>query len=244
MRPLVVSHRTNAGDAPENTLAGIAAAIRDGCDAVEVDVRATRDGALVLMHDETLTRTTGDTRALAAVTRAELRALRVRDPHGQTPPQPVPTLAEALAATRGRCVLEIDLPLRGLEAAIVAAVRAAEAEAWTWFTAHPPQDAVFLRRACPAARVYLSVAPAPVWVADLDAAVAAAATLGLHGINASLDTLDAASVERAHARGLLVGTWTVDAPAAVERALDLGVDAITTNVPRRVFAAIAARAAR
>ena len=58
--PQVVSHRTNAGDAPENTLAGIEAAVRDGCAAVEVDVRASADGALVLLHDETLARTTGE----------------------------------------------------------------------------------------------------------------------------------------------------------------------------------------
>lgn len=52
--PLVISHRTNEGNAPENSLIGIARAIEDGCDVVEVDVRATRDGVLVLLHDETL----------------------------------------------------------------------------------------------------------------------------------------------------------------------------------------------
>ncbi|MSQ42545.1 MAG: glycerophosphodiester phosphodiesterase [Dehalococcoidia bacterium] len=131
-----------------------------------------------------------------------------------------------------------------METAIAAAVHAAGVEAWTWFTAHPPEDAALLRRACPAARVYLSVATEPRWVADLDQAIAVAAARGLHGINPSHDALDAALVARAHARGLAVGAWTVDEPAAIERALDLGVDMITTNVPRRVFAAIAARAAR
>jgi glycerophosphoryl diester phosphodiesterase len=239
--PLVVSHRTNAGDAPENTLAGIEAAVRDGCTAVEVDVRATRDGALVLLNDETLERTTGAPRRIDAVTLEELRALTVLDPFGKSPPQRIPTLAEALAALDGRIAIEIDLPMRGLEAAIAAEVRAARAEGWTWFTAHPPQDAEALHLACPGARVYLSVAPHPTWVRDLEDAIEVAARHGLAGINPSLAALAPSIVAEAHERSLAVGTWTVNAPEDIERALDLGVDAITTDVPARVFEAIARR---
>lgn len=239
--PLVVSHRTNAGDAPENTLAGIEAAVRDGCAAVEVDVRATRDGALVLLHDATLERTTGDPRRIDAVTLEEVRALAVLDPSGTSPPQRVPTLAEALAAIAGRIAIEIDLPVRGLEAAIAAEVRAADAEAWTWFTAHPPADAEVLHRACPGARVYLSVAPHPTWVRDLEDAIEVAARLGLTGINPSLAALAPSIVAEAHERGLSVGTWTVNEAEDIERALDLGVDAITTDLPTRVFEAVARR---
>ncbi|MDA0302684.1 MAG: glycerophosphodiester phosphodiesterase [Chloroflexi bacterium] len=242
-RPIeVVSHRTNAGDAPENTLAGMEAAVRDGCAAVEVDIRATRDGALVLLHDETLERTTGDPRRIDAVTLEEVRALTVLDPFGTSPPQRVPTLTEALRALGGRIAIEIDLPMRGLEAAIAAEVRAADAEAWTWFTAHPPEDAALLRHACPGARVYLSVAPQPTWVRDLEDAIEVAARLRLAGINPSLGALTPSAVHEAHERGLLVGTWTVNAPADIERALDLGVDAITTDVPTLVTRAIARRA--
>lgn len=237
----VVSHRTNAGDAPENTLAGIEAAIRDGCAAVEVDVRATRDGVLVLMHDETLERTTGDLRRLDAVTFEELRRLAIRDPFGTGAVQRVPTLAEALAACAGRIAIEIDLPMRGLEAAIAGEVHAAQAEPWTWFTAHPPADAEALHVACPGARTYLSVAPRPTWVRDLEDAIEVAARLGLAGINPSLGTLAPSLVDEAHERGLLVGAWTVNLPDDIERALDLGVDAITTDVPARVFEAIRRR---
>lgn len=239
----VVSHRTNAGDAPENTLAGIEAAVRDGCAAVEVDVRATRDGALVLLHDETLERTTGDRRRIDSVTLEEVRALTVLDPFGASPPQRVPTLAEALEALHGRIAIEIDLPMRGLEAAIAAEVRAADAEAWTWFTAHPPPDAAFLRDACPGARVYLSVAPQPTWVRDLEDAIEVAARLGLAGINPSLGALVPSTIHEARERGLLVGAWTVNTPADIDRALDLGVDAITTDFPARVSGAVARRAA-
>jgi len=240
-KPLVISHRTNAGDSPENTLVGIAAAIRDGCDAVEVDVRATRDGALVLMHDEGLERTTGDPRRLDVVTLQELRSIPIFDSFGVHQPQRIPTLVEALAAIDGRIAIEIDLPMRGLEAAVAEAVRMAGAAAWTWFTTHVPEDAAILLRLCPESHVYLSVDPHPTWVRDVEDAIEVAARLGLRGVNPSLAALAPSLVHEAHERGLAVGTWTVNTTGDIERALDLGVDAITSDVPPRVMRAAGRR---
>ncbi|MSQ31004.1 MAG: glycerophosphodiester phosphodiesterase family protein [Dehalococcoidia bacterium] len=236
---LVVSHRTNAGDQPENTLAGIAAAIRDRADGVEVDVRVTRDGALVLMHDETLLRVTGDPRRIADVTLDELRALRVRDPRGVQPFQPVPTLAEAIAAVDGRCAIVIDCKLRGLEERVAATVRAADAQAWTWFTPDHAEDAALLARECPRSRVLLST-----WGADVGEAIEVAAGLGLAGVNADHEAVSAAHVERAHALGLLLGVWTVNSPGEIARALDLRVEIVMTDLPRRAINAILAREPR
>lgn len=256
MRPLVVSHRTNAGNAPENTLAGIEAAIRDGAHAIEVDIRATRDGALVLLHDETLERTTGEPRSVADVTLAELRELRIRDPHGRVEPQHVPTLDEALEAIAGRRAIEIDLPMRGLELAIAETVRRHDAQRWTWFTAHPPEDAATLRERCPRATVLLSVAPLPLLIEerdpslrgsmprDLPDAIRIASSLALHGINSFHEPLTAPLVAHAHARGLQVGCWTLNDYEALHRAVALGVDAITTDFPRLAFEAITEYATR
>ena len=57
--PLIVAHRGASYDAPENTLAAIHAAWAQGADLVEIDVRLTRDGEVILLHDETLARTAG-----------------------------------------------------------------------------------------------------------------------------------------------------------------------------------------
>ena len=244
MPPLVISHRTNAGDQPENTLAGIEAAIRDGADGVEVDVRATRDGTLVLMHDNTLERVAHDPRPIADVTIEELRALRVYDPRGLVPFEPIPTLAEAIAAVGGRCTIVIDFPMRDLDERVAATVRAADAQAWTWFTTHPPSDAVYLRRQCPDARVLLSVLAQPRWVDDLDDGIEVAARLGLHGVNADHEVVTAAHVEHAHARGIELGVWTPNLPSEIARVLDLGVDVITTDLPRRVIGVIEVREPR
>lgn len=152
--PLVISHRTNEGDAPENTLLGIARAIEGGCDAVEVDVRATRDGVLVLLHDETLARTTGDPRAVLDVTYAELRALRCGVPQGYPPPQPVPTLEAAYAAVLApdgtpRIVIEVDIPARGIEAEVAALFRRLHAEPYSLFTPSTETEVRLMQRHCP-----------------------------------------------------------------------------------------------
>ena len=97
--PVLIAHRTAMGLRPENTIVGIEAAIAAGVDGVEIDLHATLDGVPVLMHDDSLARTTGDARGVEEVTLDELRALSVLDPHGSVGPQPVPTFAEALAAT-------------------------------------------------------------------------------------------------------------------------------------------------
>jgi glycerophosphoryl diester phosphodiesterase len=76
-RPLVVAHRGGSAVAPENTRAAIVRALREGADAVEVDVLPSRDGHLVVHHDERLLRTAGLDRAVWDCDLAELRALDV-----------------------------------------------------------------------------------------------------------------------------------------------------------------------
>lgn len=71
---LVIAHRGNAAHAPENTVKSFAQAVALGVDAIEFDVRVTRDGVPVVIHDPTLARTTGRPEAIAALTLAQLRA--------------------------------------------------------------------------------------------------------------------------------------------------------------------------
>lgn len=74
-RPWVIAHRGGAALAPENTLAAFKAAMDAGADAVELDVHLSRDGRLIVMHDETVDRTTDGSGAIADLTGAELKRL-------------------------------------------------------------------------------------------------------------------------------------------------------------------------
>ena len=117
MRPLVIAHRTCPLDQPENSLAGIADARRQRADVVEVDVRRTADGVLVLMHDAWLLRTTGWPVRLEWMSAARVARMGLRG--GGT----VPTLAEALAALGPSMKIAIDVKDPGVASAIVSEVR-------------------------------------------------------------------------------------------------------------------------
>ncbi|PZO81425.1 MAG: glycerophosphodiester phosphodiesterase [Mesorhizobium amorphae] len=127
---LVAAHRGSAMEEgrfvrPENSRASIEHAIEIGAEIVEIDVSRAADGALVVMHDTWLDRTTTCRGRLADHTLAELRACRLKVQGGVATEEPVPTLAELLAVARGRILVNVDNKI-GPEA--IPAI-AAEAEA-------------------------------------------------------------------------------------------------------------------
>ena len=125
---LIVAHRGLHIGAPENSLAAVQAAVEAGCERVEVDVRATADGHLVLMHDPMLDRTTTGTGLIADLGAHDLGAVRLLDG------SPVPSLHEALEVCRDRAVLCIDVKQPDIGADVVAMVDAMRATAEVWST--------------------------------------------------------------------------------------------------------------
>lgn len=91
---MVAAHRGNSDCYPENTMAAFRSAIEVGVDMIETDVRMTKDGVLVLIHDKLVDRTTDGAGAVAEMTFAQLRALNAGS---AAQPQPIPTLEELLA---------------------------------------------------------------------------------------------------------------------------------------------------
>lgn len=114
-RILVIAHRGAHAAAPENSLAAIQAAVAMGAAAVEIDIRRTADGVPVLMHDDTLDRTTDARGAVRETTAGNLTFVRLRGPDGVLTDEPPPTLADALDAARGRIWLMLDSKVDALE---------------------------------------------------------------------------------------------------------------------------------
>ena len=108
-RPFVVAHRGARTLEPENTLRAFLLALAQGADALETDLRFTRDDELILFHDPTLDRMTEGQGAVRDHTLAEIRGLRTRHPSGALVAEPVPTLAEVIAATGGQTPLLLEL---------------------------------------------------------------------------------------------------------------------------------------
>lgn len=131
-RPWVIAHRGVPAEAPENTLAGFARAIDHGADLIELDVCMSADGHAVVMHDDTVDRTTDGSGRVDTLTLAELRAL---DAGSWLSPdftgERVPTLREALDFTRGKVGVVIELKASsaqypGIETEVLACIDAAD----------------------------------------------------------------------------------------------------------------------
>ncbi len=230
------------GATPENTLAGIDAALGDGVDGIEVDARATRDGTVVLMHDASLERAVGDPRELSQLSIEELAALRVLDPHRTAGPQPVPTLADALACVDGSCMLVIEVKERGIEEAIAKTLRAANAAGWCWIWAFDPSVGLAFRAALPEVPVALNVGPRSAERFGFGSHVDVATRAGFAAVSLAHAMVNEQATAEARRRGLAVYTWTVDERADIERVLNAGVDAVCTNFPRRVGTVLRRRA--
>src|SRR5262245_12792719 len=105
MGPLVIAHRGDSAHRPENTLASFASALEVGADLVEFDVQLTQDGAVVVLHDPTLERTTNGRGDIRRMTLAEVRAVSAGYPSRfgtAYAGERIPTLAEALGLLRER----------------------------------------------------------------------------------------------------------------------------------------------
>ena len=119
---LVVAHRGSWKQAPENSLAAVEEAIALGADMVEIDVQATVDGALFVLHDETLDRTTDGSGNLDAQTATEVSRHRLRRSDGTLSGEAVPTLEAVLACARDRVLVNIDMKTSDLAGPVADAV--------------------------------------------------------------------------------------------------------------------------
>lgn len=226
--PLVISHAACKGHAPENTLAGIRAALDLGVDAIEIDVQCTADRVPVLMHDDTVDRTTNGAGAVAGLTLAQLRTLDAgcRAFDGRFAGERIPTLAETLEHTRGRCLLIVEIKAADIEREVVEVIGGAADEVMVWsFRPEVVQRIRTLAPAIPCVLLSPPLAGAP------EGLFRRALAIGQQGVSVYHTSVDGALVRAAALRGLTVFTWTADEPSDHRRLVDAGVAGIVTNVP-------------
>ncbi|WP_329486127.1 glycerophosphodiester phosphodiesterase [Kitasatospora sp. NBC_01246] len=214
---LAVAHRGDPYRYRENTLPSVESALAAGADAVEVDVRLTRDGVPVLLHDATLERLWGDPRALRRVTLDQLDELRDGD-------LAVPTLAEALkaAAASPAARLLIDLDDPHPVAAAWEAVTGLGAEHRVGFCG-PATAMLAVRALAPDAEIALT------WKQPRLPARALLDDLRPRYLNPPFGLATAEFTAAAHGAGLAVSTWTADLRRTMRRLRAAGVDSITSN---------------
>jgi glycerophosphoryl diester phosphodiesterase len=139
--PLLSAHRGGAAAGlPENCLATYEATLRHGWSMLEIDLRTSKDGTIVLMHDPTLDRTSNGSGPVKDRTLAELRQLRLKDRAGNLTEHRIPTLDEAMRWARGKTILVLDkkeVPVKE----VVRVITEHRAEAYAMMMAYSIKDA-------------------------------------------------------------------------------------------------------
>jgi glycerophosphoryl diester phosphodiesterase len=239
-----VAHRGASAYAPENTLAAVRKAIARDADCVEFDVHRTRDGALVLLHDATLDRTTDVRRLFPGrapwrvqdFTHAELMRLDAGSwMSGDFAGERIPTIEEAFdVLSLSGCGALVELKSPRLQPGIIEEVAAAAASAARrrgdrlrepriTVQSFDHQAMRRLRELAPSVGVGLLGTPAPALLPEL-------ATWGTQ-IGSHHHRVSRAYVEAVQALGLQCFVWTVNRAPSMRRVLDLGVDGVITDRP-------------
>ena len=252
--PRYVVHRGGAALWPENTLLAFRNAVALGARTLEFDVHGTADGDVAVIHDPTVDRTTNGSGAVASLTAAELRGLRIKARDGRLTDEWVPMLGEvlALAAPAGVALLvEVKSPgpaaayervggvvtvtpgarYDGLESRVLRGLRDAGVTERSIVMAFNPGVLMELRALAPGQMTALLVERRHVEAVRATsrepiewAAKAGATVLGIH-----YSVCDAAMVEAARAAGITLGVYTVNEEAELRRLAALGVDVIISD---------------
>jgi glycerophosphoryl diester phosphodiesterase len=230
--PLVIAHAACKGHAPENTLAGIRAALELGADGIEIDVQASADGVPILMHDSTVDRTTDGTGEVSKLTLAELLRLDAgsRQFEERFRGERIPTLAEVLELTRGRALLVLEIKQSGIEELILKVVRDLDALESCVVDSFYPEIVSTIRRLEPRLPAALLTGPQNDWEQYFSFAL----SLNAQGVAVVHSAVDAALAHLARRRKLALSTWTANEPEEMRRLIGCGVDAITTDYPDRL----------
>lgn len=214
----VQAHRGLSADHPENTIAAFQAAADAGFTGIELDIRATHDGEVVVLHDASLARTTDGAGRVSDLDYEELRRY-------QTGVGPVPRLADcfdALAAWKGHWNIEVKAAEAALPALDVVADHGLGGRAL--FTCFDPDVLDALREAAPQVPRGLLVMGPP----D-DADLEEAARVGASWLNVDVDFWDADTMKRARRLDLEVGVWTVNDPATARQVVADGAGSVITD---------------
>ncbi len=133
-RPAIIAHRGSSAYAPENTLSAFKLAVEQGADAIELDAKLSADGQVVIMHDETVDRTTDGTGPVRSLSLEELKRLDAGSKFAPLhQPEKVPTLTEVLEAVGDKILINIELtnyssPLDDLPAKVAALAKESNLE--------------------------------------------------------------------------------------------------------------------
>lgn len=213
-----IAHRGASAYEPENTLRSFKRAVEMGADMLELDVRLSRDGHLIVMHDENLDRTTNGIGPAREKTLAELKTL---DAGGG---EKIPTLEEVIGLVKGKTGFVIELKEPGTERGVIELLRENQLIQDVFIVSFHRNFLIKIKEREPQMRTGL------ILYSSLDPIQAAKECLA-DAVAPYHDFVTPEMVEKAHGDNLILITWTVDDRRRAEYLRGIGVDGIVTNKP-------------
>jgi glycerophosphoryl diester phosphodiesterase len=248
-QPLIAAHRGASGYAPENTMAAFELADRMGADLLELDVRMSKDGELVVIHDGTVDRTTKYSGAVATYTLSQLQAMDAGSYYRKRfAGERIPALEQVLSRFYGRIGLLIELKdphlYPGIEEKVAEAVRRHELlrlleqlEVGGIDGSRAPKVIIQSFDAASMRTMHRLLPDIPIAVLiggdqlPLSEALLGRLSVFTSSLHCSYSGLNAAIVRQLHRRNQFVMAWTLRNKADMERMRRLGVDGLITDNP-------------
>ncbi|MDI9455798.1 MAG: glycerophosphodiester phosphodiesterase [Spirochaetota bacterium] len=229
----IYAHRGYSGAYPENTMLAFAKALEANADGIELDVQLSKDGHVVIIHDETLDRTTDGKGKVADHTLAELRKVNAAKLYkGGSEFQAIPTFDEYCAwVSTTDLITNVELKTGlvyypDLEAKCIEIIRKYKLEEKVFFSSFNHLSLVTAQKLEPKIKVGALVME---W--GLEGAGKAVKAYGFDYYHPAFQSLGKAQVEECHAHGIKVNVWTVNSMKALEECYEWGVDGIFTDFP-------------
>ena len=235
-KPKVWAHRGASGYLPENTLPAFKKAIELGADGIELDIHKTKDGQLVVIHDEKIDRTSNGTGWVKDMTLAELRAYNYNKTHPECEDAPIPTMRQVFELIKPTdLVINIELKTgivfyEGIEADIIAMVKEFGMEDRVVYSSFNHASVMKIKELDPAAETGFLYADGPL---DMPSYGKKHGVAALHPALYNLQY--PGFVEECKKNNLKLHVWTVNEPEYMHMCCKAGVDAIITNYPDKTI---------
>ncbi|MDD6194635.1 MAG: glycerophosphodiester phosphodiesterase [Lachnospiraceae bacterium] len=231
-KPLVWAHRGASGYAPENTLAAFQMAADMGADGVELDIQLTKDDQIVVIHDETIDRTSDGKGYVRDYTLEELRRFNYNKTKPEVEWADIPTMAEVFDLLKPTGLF-INIEIKTgiyfypqIEEKILALAKEKGMEDRVCYSSFNHYTVKRVQELEPSATVGFLYADGPIDMPEYGV------KHGVQALHPALYNLQFEGfVEECHKKGLLLNVWTVNEEEHIRKCCDLGVNAIITNYP-------------
>ena len=240
-KALIIAHRGASGQAPENTLAAIKLALEQKADMIEIDVFLTKDGHLVVLHDETVNRTTNGQGSIDSLTLAEAKKLDAGSWFSsQYQGEKIPTLDEVLQLVQGKAQLLIEIKKSGrnISQKVNDLVKAHKASKWCVVQSFDPKVAIHLRElGSPLEKHQLVLGNFPLFLPYHYNKKLGKGKITQYKKVEAINTMYLFTtknvIDQIHKQKQRIFVWTVNQPKDIRKLLQMGVDGLITDFPAK-----------